>query len=41
MIPDYQSIMVPLLRLANDGREHQVGDVVDPLAKQLGLRRTK
>lgn len=37
MIPDYQTIMLPLLKLADDGQEHRVSDVIEPLAKQLGL----
>lgn len=37
MIPDYQSLMLPLLSLADDGKERRIGDVVEPLAKQLGL----
>jgi restriction system protein len=37
MIPDYQSLMLPLLRLAADGQEHRVRDVIEPLGKQLGL----
>jgi restriction system protein len=37
MIPDYQTLMLPLLRLAQDGQEHRIRDVIEPLAKQLGL----
>jgi restriction system protein len=37
MIPDYQTLMLPLLRLAEDGREHRIGEVIEPLARQLGL----
>ena|SRR5215217_6746356 len=37
MIPDYQTLMLPLLRLAQDGQEHRIGHVIEPLAKQLGL----
>jgi restriction system protein len=29
--------MLPLLSLADDGKERRIGDVVEPLAKQLGL----
>jgi hypothetical protein len=36
-IPDYQSCMLPLLRLASDGNEHQLKDVTVPLAKEFGL----
>lgn len=37
MIPDYQSVMLPLLTLAADGKEHRIGDVIEPLAKDFGL----
>jgi Restriction endonuclease len=37
MIPDYQSIMLPLLRYIADSREHKMRDVTDGLAKQLGV----
>ena len=37
MIPDYQSVMLPLLRYVEDGKEYRIGDVVEPLGKQLGL----
>ncbi len=36
-IPDYQSLMLPVLRLASDGAEHRIADVVDSLAEQLKL----
>jgi len=41
MIPDYQSLMLPLLRLAEDGREHRIGDVIEPLGQQLGLTQVE
>jgi restriction system protein len=37
MIPDYQTLMLPLVKYAADGKEHHIGDVIEPLAKQLGL----
>jgi restriction system protein len=37
MIPDYQTLMLPLLRLASDGQEHRIGEVIEPLAKQLDI----
>lgn len=37
MIPDYQSIMLPLLRYVSDNKEHKMRDVTDGLAKQLGV----
>src|SRR5215831_817660 len=41
MIPDYQSLMRPLLRLSEDRREHRIGDVIEPLGKQLGLTQSE
>jgi restriction endonuclease Mrr len=37
MIPNYQSLMLPLLRLAEDEQEHRIGDAIDQLTQQLGL----
>ena len=37
MIPDYQSIMLPLLRLISDSKEHKMRDVTDKLAEQLNV----
>jgi len=36
-IPDYQSIMLPLLQLASDGQEHQFRTTVDELADRFAL----
>lgn len=36
-IPDYESAMLPLLRLAADGAEHRFRDAVEHLAAQFGL----
>ncbi len=36
-IPDYQSIMLPLLRLAGDQQEHKISEVTDTLAEQFSL----
>ncbi len=36
-IPDYQSIMLPLLRLASDKQEHMFWDTVDTLANEFNL----
>jgi len=36
-IPDYQTCMLPVLRFASDGREHQVKDAAEQLAKEFGL----
>jgi restriction system protein len=36
-IPDYQSLMLPLLKLASDGAEHRMSDVFSELAIELKL----
>ena len=36
-IPDYQTLMLPVLKLAGDGLEHRIGDVVDQIARDFGL----
>jgi len=36
-IPDYQSIMLPLLKLAGDQQEHKMSEVTDTLADQFNL----
>lgn len=36
-IPDYQTIMLPLLRLASDQQEHRFRDAVESLAQEFGL----
>lgn len=38
-IPDYQSLMLPLLRLLGDGKEHRLRDVVSALEQQFGLTK--
>ena len=37
MIPDYQSIMLPLLRHVSDKGEHKFRDIIDGLANKFGL----
>jgi restriction system protein len=37
MVPDYQSLMLPLLSLAADGKEHRISDAITGLAGQLTL----
>jgi restriction system protein len=34
-VPDFQSIMLPFLKIAGDGREHSFSETVEILAKQL------
>jgi restriction system protein len=36
-IPDYQSLMLPLLRLAGDGKEHSMRETIERLAADFGL----
>ena len=36
-IPDYQSIMLPLLKFSSDNKEHSVHETVDVLANQFNL----
>jgi restriction system protein len=36
-VPDFQSLMLPLLRLAADGQEHRLADVRETLAKEFAL----
>lgn len=37
MIPDYQSIMLPLLRVVSDKQEHKFRDIIETLASQFKL----
>jgi restriction system protein len=37
MIPDYQTLMLPLLKLAEDGQEHRINRAVEQIGQQLGL----
>jgi restriction system protein len=36
-IPDYQTVMLPLLRFLKDGKEHNIGEVVDSLTDDFNL----
>ena len=36
-IPDYQTLMLPLLRFSNDGNEHSIRELVEPLAGEFRL----
>jgi restriction system protein len=36
-IPDYQSVMLPLLKLLSDKKEHQIRETLEILAKQFNL----
>jgi restriction system protein len=37
VIPDYQSVMLPLLKYARDGKEHRIRDAVEKLAEEFRL----
>ena len=36
-IPDYQSLMLPLLEMLGDNQEHKIKDIRNQLADQFGL----
>src|SRR5258707_8611444 len=36
-VPDYQSLMLPLLKIASDGNKHSVPEVIETLSQQFGL----
>ena len=36
-VPDYQSLMLPLLKLAGDGEEHRLAEAIDTLAQRFHL----
>lgn len=36
-IPDYQSLMLPILKFIGDGKEHSLRETIDSLADQFGL----
>jgi restriction system protein len=40
-IPDFQSIMLPLLKAAADNQEHSLRETVEELAKHFGLSETE
>ncbi|MBA3044114.1 restriction endonuclease, partial [archaeon] len=37
MIPDYQNIMLPLLKYAGDKKEHHIREAIDRLAGEFNL----
>jgi restriction system protein len=41
MIPDYQTIMLPLLKLCADGKEHALREATEKLATDFGLSATE
>ena len=37
VVPDYQSLMLPLLKYAGDGNEHRIRNAIEDLGEELGL----
>ncbi len=40
-IPDFQTVMLPLMQFAGDGEEHSLRETIDALADQFGLTPTE
>jgi restriction system protein len=40
-VPDYQSLMLPLLKIAGDGNEHSKNEAIERLAQQFGLSESE
>ena len=38
-VPDYQTVMLPLLELASDDQDHRLRDVVETLSDEFSLTR--
>jgi len=36
-VPDFESLMLPLLRIAADGQEHRLSETIEALAQELHL----
>src|SRR5258708_30282707 len=36
-VPDFQSLMLPLMKIAGDGNEHTTSETIETLAQQFGL----
>ncbi|GAC1578354.1 MAG: hypothetical protein PVS3B3_27640 [Ktedonobacteraceae bacterium] len=36
-VPDFQSLMLPLMKIASDEKEHSTSEVIEILAQQFGL----
>jgi restriction system protein len=36
-VPDYQTLMLPLLAIAGDGNEHSLNEAIERLAQQFDL----
>ncbi|NUQ82824.1 MAG: restriction endonuclease, partial [Bacteroidetes bacterium] len=40
-VPDYQSLMLPLLQLLGDGKEYKFRELCDSLAVKLGISESE
>ena len=40
-VPDFQSVMLPLLRLASDEQEHALREAIDALANEFSLTESE
>ncbi len=38
-IPDFQSIMLPVLEFTGDGKEHSIRDAIDHVGEKFGLTK--
>ena len=36
-VPDFQSLFIPVLKVASDGNEHSLSATIETIARQLGL----
>ena len=36
-VPDYQTLMLPVLQVAGDGQEHTIGEAIEIIASSFGL----
>ena len=36
-VPDYQTLMLPVLQVAVDGQEHTIGETIEIIAGNFGL----
>ncbi|GAC1434870.1 MAG: hypothetical protein NVSMB54_34120 [Ktedonobacteraceae bacterium] len=36
-VPDFQSLMLPLMKIARDEKEHSTSEIIEILAQQFGL----
>jgi len=36
-IPDYETLMLPVLKIAGDGQEHRISEVIDQIARDFRL----